>query len=264
MPKVSVIMAVYNQENLVSEAIESIINQTYKDWELIICDDASTDSTFNVISEYKKKYSNIRVFRNETNYHAAYTRNRCLKEAKGEYIAIMDSDDISMPERLKKQADFLDEHPEIALVSTAAVSFDETGDKALRGMYGSEYPFRQPISFSLPLIHATIMIRKESFDSIGGYTVSSETMRGEDVDLCYKIRVAKLEGYTMHDVLYRIRERKCDFKRRTLRDAWGFTKTSKKYYRILNVPKRKWYMIYKPVVSALIPKPIMFLYHKYK
>ncbi|MBR2452663.1 MAG: glycosyltransferase family 2 protein [Clostridia bacterium] len=262
MPKVSVIMAVHNQEKLVIEAIESIINQTYKDWELVICDDASTDNTYRVISGYAERYENIRVFKNEENHHAAYTRNRCAEEAKGEYLAIMDSDDISMPERLEKQAKILDERPEISLVSTAAITFDENGDRAIRGMKGIEYPFRLPVSPNLPVVHATIMIRKKDFDAIGGYTVSQRTLRGEDLDLCFKIRVAKFEGYTMQEVLYRIRERKEDFKRRTVKDALGFVKTSKKYYKLLKVPRWKWYMMYKPVVSAMLPDWFMFLYHK--
>ncbi len=264
MPKVSVIMAVHNQEELVSEAIDSIINQTYKDWELVICDDASTDNTYQVISEYAEKYENIRVFKNEKNHHAAYTRNRCAKEAMGEYLAIMDSDDISMSQRLEKQAEVLDNHPEFDIVSTAAVTFDETGNRAIRGMKGTEYPFQKPVSPGLPLVHATMMMRKSSFNAIGGYTVSTETLRGEDLDLCFKMRVANFNGYTLHEVLYCIRERKQDFKRRTVKDALCFVKTIRKYYKILNVPRRKWYKIYKPVISAIMPNFVMFLYHKFR
>ena len=95
--KISIIMGAYNCEDTLSEAIDSIIQQTYKDWELIICDDGSKDNTLSIAKEYEKQYENIHVYKNEKNLGLNKTLNKCLSYAKGEYIARMDGDDISLP-----------------------------------------------------------------------------------------------------------------------------------------------------------------------
>ena len=132
--KVSVIMGVYNCEKTVAESIESIINQTYDNWELIICDDASTDNTCAIVESYARKYGGkIFFLKNSANRRLAYSLNRCLEAAKGKYIARMDGDDISLPRRLEKQVLFLESHPEYALAGTAMIPFDEKrGEKTER------------------------------------------------------------------------------------------------------------------------------------
>ena len=115
---ISIIMGIYNCAETLPEAVESIICQTYENWELIMCDDGSTDGTYKIASEYKEKYPDkIFVLKNEENMGLNYTLNRCLESAKGEYIARMDGADISLPERLEKELVFLNAHPEYAIVS---------------------------------------------------------------------------------------------------------------------------------------------------
>lgn len=99
-PEISLIMAVYNCQDTVAEAIDSIIGQTFQDFECIICDDCSTDDTYRIVCEFANEYPDrIVVLRNERNEKLAYSLNHCLRHAKGEYIARMDGDDISLPER---------------------------------------------------------------------------------------------------------------------------------------------------------------------
>ena len=98
---VSIIMGIYNCAETLPEAIESILNQTYLNWELIMCDDGSSDDTWKIAIRYAEKYPDkIKILKNESNKGLNYTLNRCLKKATGKYIARMDGDDISMPERL--------------------------------------------------------------------------------------------------------------------------------------------------------------------
>lgn len=104
--KVSVIMGVYNCAETLSESIDSIIEQTYTNWELIMCDDASTDKSLQIMREYEKKYSNIHVLKNEKNMGLNYTLNKCLEVANGQFIARMDGDDISLKIDLKKKLKF--------------------------------------------------------------------------------------------------------------------------------------------------------------
>ena len=126
--KVSIIMGIYNCANTLEEAIESLLQQTYHDWELIMCDDGSQDNTYEIAEKFSKKYENIIVFQNERNMGLNYTLNRCLERANGVYIARMDGDDFSLATRLEKEVAFLDQHKEYAIVSTNMIYFDENGE----------------------------------------------------------------------------------------------------------------------------------------
>lgn len=119
MAKVSIIMGIYNCAATLPEAIDSILAQTFSDWQLVLCDDGSKDSTYTVAESYQEKFPNkIVLLQNERNMGLNHTLNRCLQIANGEYVARMDGDDISLPTRLEKEARFLDAHPEYAIVST--------------------------------------------------------------------------------------------------------------------------------------------------
>ena len=124
MPKVSVIMGTYNGEQTLDTAIQSICNQTFTDWEFIICDDCSTDRTWEIISQWEKKDSRIKGIRNSKNMKIAASSNRCIALAKGKYIAKMDDDDVSYPERLEKEVRFLDEHSDFDFVSSLVECYD--------------------------------------------------------------------------------------------------------------------------------------------
>lgn len=97
----------YNSEAFISETINSVINQTYKSWELLLIDDFSTDTTLQVIQPFLDKYSNIKLLKNETNFGAAISRNKGIEAAKGDYIAFLDGDDVWKPEKLEKQIAFM-------------------------------------------------------------------------------------------------------------------------------------------------------------
>lgn len=126
MPKVTVIMPVYNSQRFLEEAIESILNQTYTNFELLIIDNASIDDSLKIARKFRDK--RIRILENNENMGVAYTRNRGIREAKGEYIALMDSDDITTPFRIKKEVEFLDKHPEVIVVGGCMQMIDEQGD----------------------------------------------------------------------------------------------------------------------------------------
>ena len=205
MPKVSVIIPMYNCEATLAETVESIINQTYTDWEIVMCDDCSTDNTYNIAASYAERYDNIVLIKNETNMRAGHTRNKCAEIAKGEYLALVDADDISLPQRFEKQVAYLDAHPEMSLVASALIVFDENGDKLVRGL-GEEYPLKRLVRRSVPFAQPTVMIRKSAFDKLGGYVVSKETMRAEDADLWFRFRLAKMDGYVIQEPLVRYHE----------------------------------------------------------
>lgn len=125
MPKVSIIMGVYNGAHRMDKSIQSIINQTFKDWEFIICDDGSSDGSFEKLQEYAKKDTRVIAIKNPKNAGLAQTLNNCLSVAKGQYIARMDDDDYSYPDRLEKEVSFLDTHPEYDIVAGGRKMVDE-------------------------------------------------------------------------------------------------------------------------------------------
>lgn len=128
-------MPLYNSEDFVREAIESILNQTFKDFELIIIDDASTDNSFEICKEYKD--GRIKLVRNEVNLGVAQTRNRALSMARGEYIALLDSDDISLSNRIQVQFDHLEANHHIALIGSRIQMITEDGKNIVNAAKGS-------------------------------------------------------------------------------------------------------------------------------
>jgi len=123
---ISVIMPVYNRAEFIGEAIQSILSQTYKNFELIIIDDASTDNTLKVISEFTDDDDRILLLKNKKNEGVAATRNRGIEIAKGEFIAFMDSDDISLPQRFEKQVKIFCSHKEVIVCGSMGYKTNTT------------------------------------------------------------------------------------------------------------------------------------------
>lgn len=130
-PLLSVLMPVFNSERFVAEAIESILNQTFKDFEFLILDDASTDKSFEIIKDFEKKDPRIKVYQNEKNLGVVASRNKLIELSKSKYIAWLDSDDIALENRLEKQVNFLEEHPEIGMVGAWLIKSDKSGKKLM-------------------------------------------------------------------------------------------------------------------------------------
>lgn len=200
MPKVSVIMPAYNAEKYIKEAIDSILSQTFQDFEFIILNDCSQDDTENIILSYQD--DRIVYLRNEKNMGVAATLNRGLVVAKGEYIARMDSDDISLPDRLAKQAAYLDSHPDVAILGTALERFGEDIPAQLRSFSSDPQQMKIALFFSCGLAHPTIMMRAAVIQSLGGYDLAYEGL--EDYELW--CRVTRQHQVTaLPEVLFRYR-----------------------------------------------------------
>lgn len=234
--KISVIMGIYNCAETLPEAIESILAQTYTDWELILCDDASADDTFEVAEEYRKQYPDrIILIRNKKNRKLAFSLNRCLKYSTGKYIARMDGDDRCLPERFEKQVDFLKKHPEYDLVGTAMRRFDSSGTGYIN--YSVENPDYYTLKKRIPFHHATILTYKYVYDKVNGYTVAPRTVRGQDLDFWFKFYHAGFEGFNLRDPLYLVREDRNAVRRRTVKVRINGLKTKIIGFRLLGYPR---------------------------
>lgn len=167
-PKISVVMCTYNTEKFLAEAIESVLAQTYHDFEFIIWDDGSTDNTKEVVERYND--SRIKYFYHVNTGLGMALRLACA-EAKGEYIARMDSDDISLPERFAQETAFLDQHPEYVLVSSAVYDIDGNG-KLLGRVFpcSDDRVLRGVLSYPASMIsHPMVMMRRNAYERAGGY-----------------------------------------------------------------------------------------------
>lgn len=163
MPKVSVLMPMYNSEKYIRKAIQSVLNQSFKDFELLILNDGSTDGSKAIALGYDDK--RIKVLENESNQGLARTRNRLFAEASGEYIAWLDSDDIALPERLRVQVDFLDKHPQHAFVASWARiidSEDEPTGNFIKSFIPNDYLFTLFL-FVNYVVQSSVLLRKTMF-----------------------------------------------------------------------------------------------------
>ena len=266
MVKVSIIMGIYNCAPTLPEAIDSILNQTFSDWQMILCDDGSTDDTFAIASAYHTRYPNkIVLLRNEVNMGLNHTLNRCLAAADGEYIARMDGDDISLPSRLEKEVLFLDTHPEYAIVSTPMIFFDEKGD------WGRSYSIERPqkkdfIKHSPVHCHAPCMIRREAYLSVNGYTEDVRMLRFEDVNLWYKLYANGYVGYNLDEPLYKMRDDQAAAHRRGLKSRMNGVYVTYKGFQLFDFP---WYMytyvaidFLKHFIKGVVPEKIYLAFHK--
>lgn len=158
MPKVSVLMTAYNSERYIAEAIESILNQTFSDFEFLIINDGSTDKTAEIIAKYAKTDKRIKFIDNKKNQGLIAVLNQGLDLARGEYIARMDSDDIAMPERLEKQVAYLDENPHVGAVGGWHEKFGNNVKPTVR-QYPKHAKILDMLILGTPLSHPTTTMR---------------------------------------------------------------------------------------------------------
>lgn len=158
---VSVVMPVYNVEKFLREAIDSILNQTYKNIELIIIDDCSTDNSRDIIKSYSD--SRIRAYFNEENLQQPRTRNKALKLANGKYIAVMDSDDISLPNRIEEEVKFMESNKDIDVCGSYIKTFGGSKSRLVRTPLSDE-DFKAVSVITSPVAHSTVMLRHSSFE----------------------------------------------------------------------------------------------------
>ncbi len=161
MDQVSIILTVYNGEKFLREAIDSILNQMYQEFELIIIDDGSTDSTLQIINSYSD--SRIRLIENGQNRGQSYSRNLGIKKSKGEYIAIMDADDIAYKERIQKQLDYLINNDADICFTWADLIDSEGTVMDIKKTTENNNLLRAKLLFECPLIHPTAFWRKSTF-----------------------------------------------------------------------------------------------------
>ena len=181
-PLISVCMPVYNAKRYLKEAVESILNQTFKDFEFLIIDDGSTDRSLAILKRYAAQDRRIRLS-SEPNAGYVVRLNEMLHQARGELIARMDADDVALPERFARQVEFLRSHPEVDVLGGARENIDSKGRllSVVRNVEGHDDIQAQAMNGFCPISHPSVMMRRKAVLAVGGYRV--EMMPAEDVDL---------------------------------------------------------------------------------
>lgn len=203
-PIISVTMPVYNGAPYLAETIESILNQTFQDFELIICDDGSADNSLEIIRSFSAKDSRIVVMTRE-NRGIVYTRNEMLAHSRGKYIAVIDHDDVALPERFALQVKYLEEHPEVVCVGGDTYLIDHKGRHltTLIHLKGDEKIQQSALAGHGSITHSCAMIRADVLRKIGGYDV--ERYLVEDLDLWLRLgECGKLENISEPILKFRL------------------------------------------------------------
>jgi glycosyltransferase involved in cell wall biosynthesis len=197
-PLISVLIPTYNVEKYIREAVESISNQTYRNLEIIVVDDGSTDNTHSILEELRLKDSRIRLFKMGVNRGIVETLNFALTQATGTYIARMDGDDVSMPERLQKQYLFLQQHPDVALVGLNIIIVNEQGQLIYKDNYLYDFDkIRLGLKYASPIPHVWLTTR-ELYRQIGNYRIQT----AEDFDFILRAIDAGFEVTNHPEYLY--------------------------------------------------------------
>ncbi|WP_347160183.1 glycosyltransferase family 2 protein [Pontibacter chitinilyticus] len=197
-PKVTVLMPVYNSARFLREAIDSILQQTFTDFEFLIIDDGSTDESIAIVQSYTDP--RIRFLQNARNMGISPTLNKGIALAAAPYIARMDADDISYPDRLQKQYNYLQAHPDCAMVSCLVRVITEDGRFVRQDLFHSQY-FYYNLTFICWIYHPTVMYRKDAVQEVGMYTAAYS----EDFELFWQLS-RKYKFYNLPEVLLDYRQ----------------------------------------------------------
>ena len=200
-PKISVIMSIFDQDVFLEDAIKSILNQTYNNFELLIIDDCSTDNSLKIINSFND--TRIKIYQNKKRIGLSKNLNFLINKSRGDYIARMDGDDISLASRLEKQIAFLNKNPQVVLVGCWATIINQHGKEVGKLQYLINYQdIKRTILSYNPFIHPSICFRKEIIQEIGGY--DEQLFYCQDYDLFLRL-AARYSCMNIPEFLFKFR-----------------------------------------------------------
>lgn len=266
-PKISVIMSIYNQWNneYLDQAVMSILNQTFGDFEFIIYDDGSDPAICSLLEKYERLDNRIKLIRSRENCGLAYSLNTCINVARGKYLARMDDDDISAPERLAVQYEYMENHPEIAYVGCNARLIDSGGVWGHRVM--PQLPMKHSFLRYSPFIHPSVMIRRSIFDTQEAYRFSKDTWRCEDYELFMRLMRLGYRGANIQQELFCYREDSNSYRKRKFKYRVDEMRLRYRNFKELGLLYPiGWLYVVRPLAAAIVPSGLTYmakkLYHR--
>lgn len=257
-PLVSVLMAAHNEEaEVIDTAIRSVMEQSEQNFELIICNDGNSAETAAVLQAWAKKDERVALVKSEGDMGAGAARNWALALAAGRYVAVMDADDISAADRLRREVNFLEENPQIPYVGTRGELFyREPGD--LQDTYWFvANPVAEDFLMTMPFVHASIMFRTNVIREVGGYRTKRNVLRSEDYDLLLRLYAKGHHGVNIDEPLYYIRTDENTWRRRKYRYRFTEFLVKMEGFAKLGLMPKGIAFAAKPLVVGLIPQPVL-------
>lgn len=207
-PIISVVMASYNGEKYLKSAVESILSQSFRDFEFLIVNDGSTDSTGEVLRRFAQQDDRIKIIDNVENIGLTKSLNKAMAIARGDYIARMDDDDISLPHRFQKQLEFMEKNPSFVLCGCMTIVIDERGEEISRKKIAIEYQdIKKKLLFNNQFMHSALFFRKDEVRPRPNQTRSDLVLydesfeRAQDYELVLRIagkyQVANIPEYLL-------------------------------------------------------------------
>ncbi len=239
LPKVSVIMGTYNENpEIVTEAIESILKQSYENFELLIMDDSKSEETVSCLNELSKKDARIKIIRKSERMGLSGARNAGLKEAKGKYIAIMDGDDYSLPERFSLQVKYLEENPDVYVLGGQIKMMDSDSNIISERHYPIKgFKLKLFAAYRNPLAHPAVMFRADLIKK--GFYYDEALEMSEDLDLWLRILNEGYEIQNLPEFIINYR----------LGDNFTKKRTSDKQIKYMAMVRKKNFNIKRPIFS---------------
>ena len=263
VPVISVLMGVLNCEETLDESLSCLFAQSEDRWNLVICDDGSSDNTTEIIRRWRDDHPEKIIFlHNPQNKGLSYTLNRCLSEAEGKFVARMDGDDLCAPERFEKELRFLREHPEYAVVSTDMQCFDADGVWGVRAYPTKPEP--ADLIHGTPFCHAACMVRREALVKAGGYSESEAFERVEDYELWVRMYALGFRGKNIHEPLYQMRDDRNAAGRRKWKYRLNEARVRALAVKRMGLPFWMYLYALRPLVLGLLPPGFYLFLHRKK
>lgn len=248
-------MAVYNGNKYLQESIESILNQSFTDFEFLIIDDCSEDDSYKILKDLALKDSRIKLYRNEVNLGLTKNLNKLIHKSSGEYIARMDADDISEVARFERQIDFFDTHKDVDIVGTYSSDIDENG-KVFRKRTAPllHKDIINVLPKLCPMTHPSVMFKKQSFAEIGFYNDKFRT--SQDLEMYYRAAGAGLKFANIPEYLFRYRMDSEFLKRKTLKFRINDYKLRIEGFKHMKLPWYKYGYAIIPLILGILPSSL--------
>lgn len=256
-PSISVLMGVYYRRDdllLLQRSVDSILAQSYSDFELLICDDGSNAAAKELLDSYAAEDERVQLVRPGAAYRLPVKLNFCLKESKGSYIARMDDDDFSRPERFERQIQALEDYTEIAFVGCNVAlcrACEIFGERLLPA-----FPYINDFYITQPFIHPTLMFRKSALERVNGYSEEPYCDKCEDYDLLLRMYKEGCFGMNLQEILF-------DYTapsvrgNRTMKHRWNEAVTRWRRFSDIGVLHKAFPYVVKPLGVGIIPSIIL-------
>jgi len=251
IPTVSVIMGAYNCAQTIDEAVTSIVRQSFGGWELIICDDASTDDTLAKAQAWASKDTRIHVIGNKSNLGLAKTLDRCIPESKAGLLIRHDADDISLQHRFARLVSAMEQNLDASVVGSWVTCFDNSQDLGV--IRTAPRPQTVDLLHGTVFFHPSCIMRKADILSVGGYGSQPWLRRSQDYYLWFRLYAAGMHGINLQESLYRFREDSAAWKRRGLRARWMESRVRWEGFRLIRVPIWRRWLAFTPLLKCLVP-----------